>query len=282
MKYLLRICLSAVALTAIFTVQTSAAAKPAGLSMSPLRIYPSQNPGITGSYSFKLSNQTGGQMPVELSVEKFKTINEDYDYAFEPVGKDNWVSLSAQQIDLNPHETKSVDYQIAIPIDIKPGGYYFMIVATTKDKSSGSSFVQVKRLSSLIYLQVAGQITHKLNMDSISASWLTMAGNVQITALISNGGNSHDEGVITVKANRWPFGKTKNHVIQGLILPATVRKLNDKINLGYIPGIYKLSAEFDQPQGGITVKRFSIIYFPIWLLSLLILGFAYLLRQRKS
>jgi len=254
--------------------------KDAGLTISPLRAYPSQDPGVTTASNITLSNLTKSPMGVSIGAELFKTIDESYDYAFAPTADKSWIRFDDSNISLQAGQTQKENYAVAVPASAKAGGYYFAIVATVKAQTSSVNFTILKQVTSLIYLQVHGNISHQMSLLGTNTPWLTTTPSVDISARVANGGTSHDEAALDIPVRYWPWGGGGNgQVLQGLILPSTIRRLDGNLKLGGVPGIYQVTVKFSPPQGGSTTKTHYVLYFPVWFAALLVIGGFYLTRN---
>ncbi|MEI6480802.1 MAG: hypothetical protein WCO19_00710 [Candidatus Saccharibacteria bacterium] len=236
-----------------------------GLQVSPLRSRPALRPGDTSTGQLSLSNNTDSASLVTLSVERFRVTDEDYHYDFAPGEHTDWVRLADTKIQLNKNENKKVAYSLAIPSDAPPGGYYFAVFASTESSGSGSSFKEVKRVASLIYLEVGGVLSKKVNLLGTDAPWFTKSRQLRIDSRLANQGNTHVEARLK-QSIRPLIGPVPESVQkEGLILPGSIRKLRSTVKIPWWPGIYKLSVEYSPPQGGKAESyRQILIYFPVW------------------
>ncbi len=261
---------------------TVLAAETKGLQVKPLRSRPVQNPGDTTSGEITVTNQTDKTMDVSLSVERFKVTDEEYNYNFQPGEHTYWVRLADSKVSLTSNQSKKIAYSLAVPNNASPGGYYFAIIASTENNTESVSFKEVKRVASLIYLEVSGLTEKKVNLLGIDAPWFLTKRSISIDARLNNQGNTHVQSRILYFIK--PIvGKGPDRVqAEGLILPSTIRKLHTKISVPFWPGIYKLKADFSPPQGGNQNITQTVIYMPIWSWLLLILIASLLFRIIRS
>lgn len=236
-----------------------------GLQISPLRSRPILRPGDTTTGQLSVTNNTDTTSSVTLSVERFRVTDEEYHYDFAPGEHTDWVRLADTKIQLNKNENKKIAYSLAIPNDAPPGGYYFAVFASTENGGSTASFKEVKRVASLIYLEVGGLLNKKVNLLGIDAPWFTTSRQLSIDSRIANQGNTHVQA--RLKQSIRPIVGPVPESIQkeGLILPGSIRKLSSTVKTPWWPGIYKLSVDYSPPQGGaIESYRQILIYFPVW------------------
>ena len=236
-----------------------------GLQVSPLRSRPALRPGDTSTGQLSLSNNTDSASLVTLSVERFRVTDEDYHYDFAPGEHTDWVRLADTKIQLNKNENKKVAYSLAIPNDAPPGGYYFAVFASTESSGSGSSFKEVKRVATLIYLEVGGLLSKKVNLLGIDAPWFTKSRQLRIDSRLANQGNTHVEARLKQSIRPLVGPVPESVQKEGLILPGSIRKLRSTVKTPWWPGIYKLSVDYSPPQGGKEESFHQIlIYFPMW------------------
>ena len=244
---------------------TVQAATPKGLQIYPLRSRPAQRPGDTSASVVNIKNNTSGPQQVELSVERFKVTNENYDYDFSPGEHTDWIRLADKSLTLASGEAKGVAYSLAVPIDASPGGYYFAVFASIKNSGGTSNFTEVKRVASLIYLEVSGKVVKKVNLIGVDTPWFTINRTINADLRLNNQGNSHHPARIKQYFENLINQESPAVQKEGLILPGTIRKLSSKLEVPRMPGIYHLAVEFTPPQGGTTQSiRQNIVYFPVW------------------
>ncbi len=244
----------------------SAAPKPpTGLQIFPLRSRPTLSPGDTSTGKVTVKNDTDQLMSVDISVERFKVTDEDYNYSFSEDRNTEWVRIADKSLNLQKRESKEVAYSLAIPADASPGGYYFSIMASSQNQPSSTNFKEIRRVASLIYLEVSGDLTRQVNLLGFDSPWFVTQREVSIDTRLANQGNSH-HSARTKQYFESIFGQ-QSSILQkdGLILPGTIRKLSSSLKAPWLPGIYQLAVEFSPPQGGqVQVKRQTILYLPVW------------------
>ncbi len=257
--------------------------RPSGVQVKPLRAYPNQAPGQTTNGSFTVTNNTDQPQEVSFSAERFKTIDEDYNYAFDKDIITEWVDFKEPTMTLKPKQSKVQNYTIAVPADATPGGRYLALLTSVAPKTDQQSLTQINRVASLVYLEVTGKITRTVQLLSMDAPGFTNKPQAITAMRLANTGNSHYKARVALSVKRWP---TTNNLAklqpETVLLPGTVRKVSETINLPKIPGVYKISVEFSPPQGGKTNLTRTVVYAPVWFIALMVatLGGAILLIIR--
>ncbi len=247
-------------------------AKDTGLRITPLRSKPSQKPGSTTSGSITITNTTSAPMTVALSVERFQTIDEDYNYSFSKGEHTDWVRLTDKSVVLEPKTSKTVPYSLAVPVNAPPGGYYFAMFASTENKPSSTNFTEVKRVSSLVYLEVSGKVKKSVTLLGSDASWLLVKHNLTLATRLHNVGNTHYPSRFRIDVKGmfgWP--KTSSQK-EALILPSTIRRVVADVPFPSVPGAYTVTVTFAPPQGGPNeTAKIKVLYTPIWFIAVLTL-----------
>ena len=262
------------------------AVKDTGLRITPLRSKPVQNPGATTSGSVTITNTTNSPMAVALSVERFQTIDEDYNYSFFKGEHSDWVRLTDKSVTLEPKASKTVPYSLAVPSNASPSGYYFAVFASTENKPSATNFIEVKRVSSLIYLEVSGDLKKSVSLLGTDASWLLISHNLHLVTRLHNQGNTHYPSRTKIEVRGilgWPKNSTQK---DALVLPNTIRRTPTTVPFPAVPGVYRVGVSFTPPQGGpAQVARVRVLYTPVWFLvvmTLIVIGVLYRLTVKHQ
>jgi len=250
------------------------AASPEGVEVKPLRNYPALDRGSTGTGSLTLTNKTATVQNISMGVETFAVTNENYDYSFGTSEEVNWVVFNEPSFGLQPNQTKTVTYSIAVPGDAAAGGHYFSLLTTIDPPKDAPGVTEIRRVASLLYLEVSGSITKKSSLMSFNVPWFSMQQTVPADIQLSNNGSSHTRARVLVEGRSWLSllirqPEQQYGLVEGTVLPATVRKLSTDIQLPKSPGIYKVSAKYSPNQGGKSEVTKTIMYAPVWFIALL-------------
>jgi hypothetical protein len=236
-----------------------------GLRISPLRSTPSQQPGVTSTSSFSLSNETSQELTINIDVETFSVINPQYDYSFRQDNETKWFQITDKNVTLKPKEKRVIPYALALPRDADPGGHYFAIVASVGTAERHSDITQINRVASLVYLEVSGRLAKNVKLQDFSVPWLSFSRTIQLSTSLVNSGNTHTPVRVKVEQKALPLGQTsREQPTETLLLPRVLRTHTKSIVLPNVPGIYRVSVEFSPPQGGTVRKSRYVIYTPIW------------------
>lgn len=246
---------------------------PAGVQVSPIRSQPQIQPGESKTGTLTLINKTKQKQQVTMQSERFSTTNEEYDYAFEKSDDSAWVNFPLSSIELKPGQTTKVAYSLNVPTNATPGGHYFALLATTVNDASSEALDEYRRVASLVYLEVPGDLSKKVNLASIGSPWLVFDRNFQIDVRLTNEGNTHIKSRVTAEASPLFSQNQDDVVVESVTLPGTTRKIVKDFSLASWPGIYRIRASLAPPQGGEQTKDRYVAYIPPYVvLSLAFLG----------
>ena len=213
-----------------------------GLTLSPLRTEVDIAPGTSQDKTLSLTNNNDTPITVYLSAEEFSVINEQYDYAFNiETELIKWVTFTSNTVELAPGETKSVSFRVGVPINAEPGGRYISLFASTDAEGVEEGSVSIQRIASLVYINVSGEVSRQGNLLSLRTPWF-MHRTTTWTGQVQNVGSTHFRTDYTVTLQSL-IGDTTIATKTGnaLILPGTIRAINNSLPLPALPGIYKVT-----------------------------------------
>lgn len=245
---------------------TTLAAEKPGLRVAPLRKRVVQDPGTTSTGSITLTNETEAPAEIRLSSENFRATNEFYDYSFETGVSSEWIHFVDQDIVLAPEEKRAVSYRLAVPQSAAGGSYDIALFASTKEVASDTNITQIKRVSSLMYLDVTGALNKSGSLLGIDGPWLTLQPKLPVSVRFANQGNAHIDTRIELSLSNLVTRKSVGSptIIESLSLPQSTRRLESQLSLGKLPGLYQVRATYANPEGTPTTVSFKLVYLPTW------------------
>lgn len=261
-------------LVILLSTAPAAAKVPEGVQVKPLRSYPALDRGSTGAGSLTLTNTSKTDQSVTMSTEIFSVTNENYDYKLVNKEEANWIRFDEPHLTLKPGESRVVKYSIAVPGDASAGGHYFALITTIDPPTNKTGVTEIKRVASLLYLEVSGDIVKSSRLVDFSMPWFSLNNLPPAEIHVANNGTSHTQARVAVYGRSWPLNTQKQQytLITGTVLPGTVRKLSDIVQLPNVPGIYSITAEYNTTQGKVMYMNQTIFFLPIWVICLLILA----------
>lgn len=211
-----------------------------GLTISPLRNELNIEPGTSKTSSIIMSNLSDEPMAVMLSAEGFNVINQQYDYVFTSESDVvKWVKYESDSLFLEPGQTKSVNYTVGVPLSTEPGGRYVSLFASTTDNNNDSGFSALRRIASLLYITVEGDVSREGHLITLNSPWAIFDSS-KWSATIRNSGSTHFISRYNIKTSSILSGKEYSIIEnESLIMPSSVRLISGEIPTPKFPGIYK-------------------------------------------
>ncbi len=218
----------------------------------------------------------------------------------------NWVTFSEKRFELKKGDKKNIKVDVSIPLEAKPGSYYFALIITNeKTPAANNSRVLIReRITSLLFVNVKGQVEREVNWLEFSTDksfydpifdpinliyrlelkgqgYFKPSGNIYLQTSpdnrISDLPLNPDQKIILPNSSRsFNIGQKATWNQQGLTDTDLNSKLTENSTNFKLPwfGKYTLQAKvnFVNSQGDIEAKTVSkdIFVFP-WKLGLIIL-----------
>lgn len=236
-----------------------------GLTITPLRTNPTIKAGEKTVQKITVQNRTAEVMTVTLSYEEFSLANESYDYTFsEP--KHTLITFETNQFNLSAGEKKSVPYQIDVPANYPPGGYYFTLFASN---SSEKGSVQTQsRVGSLVFLTVDGTLDRATVIREIDIPSFSIKTTIPVSLLLQNSGNVHSENTIT---STFSGPRTNIQTTSlNLVMPGTTRRISYELAAPRLPGIYSVRVSVNNGYNQPSATTAQVVYIPLWFIMLFV------------
>ena len=248
-----------------------------GLTVSPLRTEISIAPGTSQDQTLTVSNTNNRPITVQLSTEEFSVIDQNYDYSFNTQTQlTKWVTFTPDILNLAVGETKIATFRIGVPLSAEPGGRYLSLFATTNAGTSNNGVVSQQRVGSLVYLTVTGDISRSGHLVSLNAPWI-MTEPTKWSAVLQNTGTTHYHSRYNVVLEPIIGNSNAIATISGdaLILPATVRLIEDTVPSPTFPGVYKVVYTIGLGDSPVRIETRIMVYMPP--IAIIVLLFAVIL-----
>ncbi len=267
-----------------------------GLSISPTRSEFNIAPGTSQKLEITIRNVTSGSILAQPFVNDFEADNiTGGPKLYQNPDKRNAATItkflagSLGEVLLKPGERKDLSYDLIVPEGAAPGAYYGAMTfkATPADGAAPQpgEVGLTANVSSLVLIEVPGDITEKVAVTSVKAYQTTKDGDKtssmfstapdKIGITVKNLGNSFAKPFGTVTMNNM-FGKQvlsyelNNLQPRGNILPNSSRVFTDNIKGISMPGRYNITANVSHGRGGeIIVAKASFWYLPAWFIAVL-------------
>ena len=245
------------------------------LLITPLRNELVIDAGTAYRGTVALRNTGTSSLTINLDAQAFDVINQNYDYIFKPKSPVNdWVNFAQPSIVLNAGQSYIVNYLISVPIGAEPGGKYISIFASAQP-STADGITSVDRVGSLIYLTVPGAITKTGQLLSLRSPFIT-TDQISWSATIRNSGTAHFRNYYEARLTTlWNTDVTTTQN-SALIIPASVRLVQETINHPKLLGLYKVHYTFSLGDTPSVEKTTIVVYLPL-LQVIPIIGFIILI-----
>ena len=190
-----------------------------------------------------------------------------------------WITVAEPTGSIKPNETKKIEFTIEVPEDAPPGGQYAAIAVSSNAKMESSGGVAVNNvfeLASLVYANVAGEITFGGEILSNDVPGFVVSPPITVGALLSNEGNTHEDATIIITASNFFTGEvilpTEENAGQysEIIMPDSTRYATREISNLPALGIVKVSQAIYY-RGDYSVVERNVMICPIWFMVLVLL-----------
>jgi hypothetical protein len=261
----------------------AAETKEKGLSISPLRQETTASATKPSTGSFTIANLTDKPMKVNLSVRQFSVSDYDYDYVFRTPEYD-WITLKDTQATVEPRKSKKIFYDVTIPADTTPGGYYFALFASTD--IAGPGLPGTVQAASLLYLRVDGKLVRTSVLQNDSIPFIVTGNEIPYKFDVKDTGNIHFSAYFYAQVQNVFGGSYPESGTSHLLMPGIVRTVEGAVPTPLLPGIYKVTYGYKVDFARIiTTKTAYVLFVPPWsivgLILLLLVG-RWVWQQKKQ
>ncbi len=241
-----------------------------GIKISPVRIEDIVDPGETITKYIKVANESNQKKTLYVYLKDFKAEGEEGKPKLIAPGSEkgyflaSWIDITKEGIEFGPWEEKTIKFQIHVPSDVGPGGYYGAILFGAQppklniegeDKGAGMAIAQ--QTGCLVLLQVSGDIIEKAEIREFSTdkNFYSTPFKVNFLIRVENLGNVHvkPHGAITIKNM---FGKkvaeVKVNDKGANVLPNSIRRF--EVDWESDSGFGKYTAELGLSYGTAVSK----------------------------
>lgn len=252
------------------------------ITVSPATSKPQVKAGQTLKGEFTVINDGTQEYKFITYARPFSVKGDDYEPNFTVVNKHTeifqWIKLDSAKESLKPDERVKVAYTINVPEDARPGGHYAVIFAETQPPANSGSIVRKKRVGSILYATVDGEIEKKAKLEKFESGTLFIKPPITSDIYIKNEGNVHFSADINLNyksifgKNRFTFQESK------MILPGTTRRIPVKWEKPPLFGIFKTEGSVNMigqtqqlPEKLVILLPLPVIIIAILILALIIL-----------
>lgn len=272
-------------------MSTGVAYATTGLSIQPVKIDQTINPGDTIDGTILLSNASDGPVDVAVSLQDFLP-TAGYD-SIQFVGRTDgvtsvvdWIQVGGkQEFSLALGQSVSVPYTITAPKNAEPGSHLGVILfkATPSGAQVGSLKVGTQ-VGTLVLIAIPGNHLEKGNILDFTVPTFQQSGPIAFDIKFQNTGTVHFEPKGSIVIRNMFGGKVGEVPITGqVVLPSSVRELKFSWDAGtFVIGRYTAAATiYDGDNNALTSKEVSFWIVPVWYILgfLVVLVLTYLLLR---
>jgi hypothetical protein len=274
----IKILLLAVAIGVLgMGVQTVNAAS-SGLTISPTSFDVELKPGATYKGEMQVINQSELDYSYKVYATPYSVTGEDYQPYFSPI-KDavditKWFTLGKTASDLKVGNQDTIPFTVTVPEGTGAGSYYATVFAETEDKGN-MGVITRKRVGTIIYLRVSGDVIEKSKIQAWDVPWLQeapLSGSLKV----ANEGSVHFSSKVKVTVSDLFGGPKYVHERDPKVLPQKVRNIPVIWENGATFGLFKVDGEVTSlgKTEKLPMKIVFVANWPMRLLTLaLLLGF---------
>lgn len=219
------------------------------LEISPLEFRFEINSGKIFQNSFTIKNTGEKPISVKLSSEPAKTTNPTYSHLAE------WVTLSAEKVNLESNETKEISFSVNIPEVLPAGGQYANIIATINPDDTSQGIEIYSRIGIRLYASSNIDIDKNVSISPPQTSSFVLSGPIFATSVVENHGNidfnAKSDFIVSSLLGKELYSNT---VITS-VLPSNTKEFYQEWHNKPFFGIYQMSYTIDALDTHLSLNR---------------------------
>ena len=272
-KTLIKTVLTLSALSALLPLTAFAST---GLSIQPVKIDQTINPGQSLTGQILLQNASDGPVNVAVSLQDFLPNAGADSIAF--VGRApgvtsvrDWITMQVPaSFTLAVGEQKEIPYTIAAPANAEPGGHYGVMLFNATPIATTSGALKVgTQVGMIVLIAIPGNHLEKGNIIDFTAPSFLQSGPVPFSMKFQNTGTVHFEPKGSIVVTNMLGQKAAEVPITGqVVLPTSIKDLGFEWDAsGFNIGRYKAVATVVDGDGNaLTSQEVSFWIVPVWYL----------------
>lgn len=263
---------SVVAVSLGLNIPTASAADPIeSITLTPTSKTYKVDPGQTLDDTITVLNDGETAYDFTVYTAPYSVTSGSYDPSFTSTAPSadayTWVQFKQTTWHVEPRQTVKVPYVVHVKANASPGGHYGVIFAEVQpsDASSGSTLARKKRVGSIIYATVSGDVKLAGTAKGTSIGWFQSSAPLKVTTSVENTGNSDFNASVLYQVSDI-FGSVKYSVQSDYtVLPSTTRDITLSWEDAPWFGLYKArvtTSFLDQK----NIAESYVLVMPIWML----------------
>lgn len=216
------------------------------ITMSPAVTKPSLVAGEKATGKLTVINDGSIDYTFLMYARPFSVDGENYNPNYTVVNRQTeayqWVEFSRSKVELKAGERTEISYTVQTPKDARAGGHYAVLFAETQPpEGEPASVARKKRIGTLLYMTVDGDLIEKGKVESWQADLIQTKAPLNTDLRLRNSGNVHFQADLSANYINL-FGKKRFTLNQELlVLPGTTRRVPVTWQDSPYMGIYKVS-----------------------------------------
>lgn len=226
--------------------------------------------------------------PYSIDVNDTQYTSPDFTNATKNGDLYSWVKFPQAKYYLDAGKSMDIDYSISVPATASPGGHYGVIFAEVQPSdtaAAGNTVVRKKRVGSLMYATVNGDVKLEGSIVGSQNSFWQFEPPLHATVSAKNTGNTHftDTAQLVV---RDVFGNIKYQTTKDFqILPNTTRVMNLNWDNASWFGLYRVQTQqkfLDKTDSSEAYVLIMPRFMPALFIVIVIAGGVYALARRRK
>jgi hypothetical protein len=222
--------------------------------------------------SLRVVNDGTSTFDFNVYARPYSVNDEAYvpDFTAEPKNADayKWVKFDKTSFRLEPGESTNVEFAIRVPANAAPGGHYGVLFAETQPSDDGGAVVRKKRVGSILYVTVDGNVTTGGQSVGASVPFFQFNPPLQASERIRNTGNT-DFTVTSDIEVADIFGAVKHKATrESVVLPDSTRRIESNWSSPAWMGLYKVTMTTKFLDKNETSSH-HVLLVPVWVYATL-------------
>jgi hypothetical protein len=206
------------------------------MMLKPAIMELSADPGTSVSRVLTIGNDSSVAETYAFSIQKFIPQGEHGQQTFLPLtevaGVPSWTFLPSPSVTVGAHTQKQIPFEIRVPKEARPGGYYEAIFVTRVSADARAGQIPVgTRTGALVLLTVKGQVVEEMFAKELVRLGADRTSRLPVafSLTLENQGTVHvaPQGELVVR--NW-FGRVVERLPinpeHGFLLPGSSRQLS--------------------------------------------------------
>lgn len=206
------------------------------LTISPARVELATDPGTDIGGVFTIINEQKTEKTFYVSFENFESQGETGTPLFtkSKTGLASWLATDISSVTLEAGESKDIRYNISVPKDAQPGGYFSAIFLSNQPPTSDKELTIGAKVGMLVLLGVNGDVVVKGGVSDFQTKDNKFFYNslpVDFSYRFNNEGADRIKPIGFIHIRNLGFIPSKNlnaNSAEGNILPHSIRKFQER------------------------------------------------------